>query len=270
MIMDTASFLKELFSKRASQNPRYSMRAFARTLGVSPSGLSQILNRKKRLSIDRAHEFVSRLNLENGESERLITLVEIESTSNSARRLELIRKMELQNGATNLTLDNFNLIASWYGFAVLVMVTECRGFFTTADIAMRLGITKAEVEVTLDRLQRLELIEIIPSKTQAIKIRRLHDTVLVQSDFVNDALKKYYRELQLKTDESLNEQTPETRVSGAQAFAFDPAQISEVKRLTDKYLNELEHLSALGKKRTEVYQAVAHVYQLTKLKGHKK
>jgi len=270
MAQDTASFLKEIFSQRAGTNPRYSLRAFARSLGVSPSGLSQILNRKKRLSIDRAHDFASRLNLEPKQSEQFITLAEIESTTSPSRKVELIRKAGLQNGATNISVDNFNLISSWYGFAILVLLTECKGEVSSNEVAAQLGITKAEAEVTIDRLIRLELIKIIGSKGPRLKVERLHDTVLVKSDFVNDALKKYYKELQIKTDESLNEQGPDTRISGAQVFAFDPTQGAEVKRLMDKYLNELEHLAAKGKERTEVYQAVAHVYRLTKVKGKTK
>jgi uncharacterized protein (TIGR02147 family) len=268
MNTDAASFLKEIFSQKAIQNPQFSMRAFARTLGISPGGLSQILNRKIKLSIDRAHEIASKLQVSSKQVERFLTLVEIESATNVGRKLELIQKLDRKKGATDLAVDNFNLIASWYGFAILVFVTECASPLSVSLIARRLGITKAAVEVTLERLSRLELIEIIKSDARELKVKRLHDTVLVQTEFASEALKKYYLELQSKTTESLSDQTPDTRVSGSQVFAFDRTQVPEIKRLSDKYLDDLENLAAKGKKRSEIYQAVTHVFQLTKdIKG---
>lgn len=56
---DYKNVLKAELLKRKSNNPRYSMRAFARALRLQTSKLSEILNGKKGLSVQRAQEIVS-------------------------------------------------------------------------------------------------------------------------------------------------------------------------------------------------------------------
>ena len=55
--------LKAELEKRQRANARYSLRAFARDLGVSPSNLSEILQRKAGLSRIKAQEIAKKLNL---------------------------------------------------------------------------------------------------------------------------------------------------------------------------------------------------------------
>jgi uncharacterized protein (TIGR02147 family) len=262
---DSVSLLKEAFDKKAKANPRFSLRAFAKLLGISPAGLSQILSRKKRLSLDRAHEFARRLNLDAQERELFLTLIEAEASKSEPRKIELYEKLNSIQGSSNthnLTVDQFRLLSSWSGFAILEMITVSDPTATNSEIARRLQIPPAEVDATLERLERLELIE----RSQAPKgprYRRVEETVLAISSQSHDAFRKYYQELLAKAEVSLTEQTPQERVSGAQVFALDPSMLAEVRKLTNQYLDQLNALAQKGKRRTEIYQAFTHVFRLT-------
>ncbi len=48
--------LKEFLLRRLNMNPRYSLRAFASSLGLEPSKLSEALSGKKGLSSERAEK----------------------------------------------------------------------------------------------------------------------------------------------------------------------------------------------------------------------
>ncbi|HXH75222.1 MAG TPA: hypothetical protein VNJ08_09675 [Bacteriovoracaceae bacterium] len=61
-----AVMLNEL-SYRKSSNPAYSLRSFARDLGLSPSRLSEILTRKGDLSPEKAGPVAIMLGLRNKE-----------------------------------------------------------------------------------------------------------------------------------------------------------------------------------------------------------
>lgn len=63
--------MKAELSRRQSQNPKYSMRKFAKDLGISAGGLSNILNERFEMSIKRAADVLSGLRLPPGEDEKL-------------------------------------------------------------------------------------------------------------------------------------------------------------------------------------------------------
>jgi len=80
--IDSADYLKQAFTRLAKNNPRYSLRAFAKKLGVSPGGLSQILSRQKKLSVQRGYEVAKKLNLNGPDAEFFLSLVQIDSAKN--------------------------------------------------------------------------------------------------------------------------------------------------------------------------------------------
>ena len=76
----TASeFLMGIFNDRKDKNPRYSLRAFARSLGVSSGQLSEILSGKRPLSHKLARRISIALALIEEESQKLILLVSQQS-----------------------------------------------------------------------------------------------------------------------------------------------------------------------------------------------
>ena len=79
--VDPILYLKEVLKEKVSQNPRYSMRSFAQKLGLSPGGLSLILSRKKKLSVERAYSVAQTLELNDQESEYFALLIQFEGTN---------------------------------------------------------------------------------------------------------------------------------------------------------------------------------------------
>lgn len=61
--MTPTLFLRQEFDSRKENNPRYSLRAFARDLGVSSGRLSEILNFRRRVTPLQAAKFAERLKL---------------------------------------------------------------------------------------------------------------------------------------------------------------------------------------------------------------
>lgn len=72
----TASeYLIAAFQERKEKNPRYSLRAFARSLGVSSGQLSEILSGKRPLSHKLARRISTSMSLGEAESKNLLFLV---------------------------------------------------------------------------------------------------------------------------------------------------------------------------------------------------
>lgn len=242
-------------------NPRYSLRAFAGKLGLSPGGLSQILSRKKKLSLSRAHSIAESLKLEGKEREAFLLQVQIEGTKSTALKAELYDRLKVIKGdvaGTDLSLENFKLVSDWYGFAVLEIVGSIGSNWSPREIAQYLGLNTVEVESALDRLARLDLIE----KNASGKYSRVADRINVASHLPNEAIRKYYKGVLDRALQSIDTQTPQEKVVGSEVFAFDPSQIEEVRQATEEYLHNLTKIAKNSKKQTEVYQAFVDVFRL--------
>lgn len=266
---DSINFLKSTLQKKAKLNSSYSLRAFAKKLGLSPGGLSLILNKKKKLSVERAYEVAMGLELKKEEAEYFLALIQLEAAKSSALRMQYLERLKSLNPHFNegsifkqslLTLEHFKLISEWYGLAILELITELKGNWDAKSIAKKMGLSKIEVEVVVERLLKLELIQ----EKDVGGYERVVETLLVESPLANDALRSYYEGVHEESRKSIRAQSPAEKVIGAQVFAFDVAQLEDVRKLTNDYLDQLNDLAARGNNKTEVYQAIANVFKLTK------
>jgi uncharacterized protein (TIGR02147 family) len=243
-------------------NPRYSLRAFARKLGLSPGGLSQILARKKKLSLSRAYEISEALALEGKEKEYFLLLAQLEGAGSLAAKAELhdrLRRLRPRSSpAQSLAVEQFRMISEWYGFAILELVSSFGAAWSAPRIAQYLGVSRAEVDAMLERLVRLELIERRPDGS----FSRLANRLLVSSPMPSEAVTRYFLGVIDLARESVRTQGPTERVAGTEVFAFDPAQLEAVRAMTDEYLESLRQLARQGKSQTEMYQAFVDVFRL--------
>lgn len=160
-INDYKTILKEELASRCRQNPRYSLRAFARDLKLAPSRLSEVLSGKQGLSRPAAERIAKALGYAPGDIERFCDLVEsLHARSKKNRDSARLRLKKVGGDSTEIQLqaDTVKLIADWYHFAILEL-TNIDGFRSESKwIAKRLGISEFEAQLALDRLQRLNLI----------------------------------------------------------------------------------------------------------------
>lgn len=70
--------LQEILKSRMERNPNYSLRAFARDLGVHVSTLSRAFSRKVIFSPEITHRILEKLNLSDAENREFIGSIELE------------------------------------------------------------------------------------------------------------------------------------------------------------------------------------------------
>jgi uncharacterized protein (TIGR02147 family) len=151
----SSELLLEELSNRTRNNPRYSLRAFARLLEMSPGALSEILKGKRPLSVKLAHQMADRLGWSEAELSQLLRLCVQEQSS----RQGLTSPDSLTSYATReLSEDVFRIIADWYCLAILSLA-EIPEFRADARwIAKRLKISVHQSAEALTRLERVGLL----------------------------------------------------------------------------------------------------------------
>lgn len=103
-VPDYRIILRSELAERCKHNPNYSLRAFARDLGIAPSRVSEILSGKQGLSRKAALSIAERLGLSTEEAEAFADLVDcrhcrtLDGRERARRRLGVrpFRNRELQ------------------------------------------------------------------------------------------------------------------------------------------------------------------------------
>ena len=259
MLLDSPTyrtFLRAELSRRVRNNNRYSLRSFAQHLGMSPGGLSEILNGHRNLTLKAAHKVAKLLNFSPIEVEHFIELVLQEEQSSVPG--EKYSSSQLKK--TELSLELFSLISDWYAFAILNLI-ECDNFRSNERwIAKRLGISKFEVEVALNRLERLELIQRHRGKIGATK-----DYVISPDGIPSEAIRNHHREILKKAAIALDLQGVNEREVSGIGFALDPKYVPEIKKRINDFYDSLIRKYSKSGKRSEVYQCEIAFFRLTEL-----
>lgn len=258
--------LRSKLAERQALNSRYSMRAFARDLGLAPSRMSEILKGKQRLSAQKAKEISQALGLSDSEKEFFVLQVAAEaSRSRKARReaQEALSRLVANQPVSSLTEDQFHVISDWYHFAILELLQtkECQS--TTRWIARRLGITEIQAQEALERLIRLGLVKQERGRLLSTEVH-LQTTYEVPSE----SIRRFSRQILELAQNAIVHQSVMERDIGTLTVAIHPDEIPSIKEFLRKKrraLNRKLYEKSRVQKPTEVYVLATQFFRLTQL-----
>ncbi|MFN8846240.1 MAG: TIGR02147 family protein [Bdellovibrionales bacterium] len=244
------------------QNPRYSMRAFAKNLNLAPSFISDILNGRKNLSIQSAFKISEGLKLTIKETTYFQLLVRLEAAKTQEEKLKITRELEPifnKKKTTDLSLDCFRIIADWHHTAILEMTNLTDFEVTASSVSKYLKVNKLEAQTALDRLERLELIYLDPQN----KYQKSQPSLLVQSLNPNEGLRHFHKQMLLKAIDSLSMQNNKEKFIGSETFAFDEKSLAEVSEVFEECFTKVVQIAKRSKKKKHVYHLGIQFFKVT-------
>lgn len=259
------TFLKEVLVDKTAKNPSYSLRAMARQLGVATSSLSEVLAGKSGFSLMAARKIALKLRLSPEETEYFCLLVQLEATKDLEIRESLLARIRgsnpnLPHQVHDLSVDQFMQISEWYHSAILELVSLDGKDMTAALAAKRLGTTKLQAEVAIDRLLRLELLE----RDCNGRLRRIHNRLIARSNAQQDkAQRKFFRQMLEKASSALETQSQRERVSGYETLPFSTEAVPEARSIMERFFAEMIALSRRTARKDSVYHLNVHFFNLT-------
>lgn len=147
---DFREYLRCELSRRSKQNPQYSLRSFALSLGVSASGLSMILSGKTPVTLTFIEKASTKLKLGSDDIQRFQLQLLMQRTNQQVKTKEF----------EVIDVNTFAVIKEWYHYAILNLM-RTKGFQPKASwIAKRLGITLPDVQTAIENLQAVGLLKI--------------------------------------------------------------------------------------------------------------
>lgn len=246
---DLASYLRKEFAESQARNPAYSIRAFARKLGIGFGSLSMVLAGKRQLSPKSATRIL----------DQLAAAPEVRTAILAQPRHSRRRPAALPYTTTQLSSDQFYILSEWHYLAILNLI-RTRDFKPDPTvIADRLGISVALVRQSLDRLERTGLVRWQKGKlirTQA----SLETTDGVQSAAVR---RSHYQSLD-RARVALDETPVEDRDFTWMTFAFRPDQMPAFRKRVREFQDEISEEFTMDPDATEVYRFATQFFALTR------
>ena len=251
-----------------NNNSAYSVRAFARRLGVSSGALSELLNGKRYPSRKLASRIAERLLLDPQErSEFLRAYPKGETRLRKSQTPETEESFEEKSSYLQLSAESFKLITEWQHFAILSLMNTVRFQSSTLWIARRLrGVSLLKVNHALERLKRLKMI-VLDEKGNFKRSQSPYRTTDCVADL---SIQKAHLEYLQEAKTALIEIPISDRDFTSVMMAVDPRKLAEARVKIRKFQDELSEFLESDPK-TEVYQLCIQLFPLTHLnKGTEK
>ena len=230
-------------------NSRYSLRAYARFLQIDPSTLSHMLRGKRKITPEK----VKTLGLRIGLTPRKIQEY-LETGSNPRGRTS----SELVD-VENLALDTFETISDWYHYAIFELI-QLEGFKNDSKwIAKKLGIHVVEVDAAIERLIRLNLVELVKGKLR----QKVGFITTVANPQSAEAFRKLQMQILNKALIALEEIPIERRDQSGLTIAIHSQRLPEIKEKIKNFRRSLHQSLSKDKVKDEVYQLSISFYPIT-------
>lgn len=262
-----SNIIRRELELRTEKNTRYSLRAFAKSLGFEATVISQILSGKRIPSYKTAERLIQKLSLEPGQAKDfLASLAEVQKGRGLERMNQFMKETfapsEVEGSTVqDLSIDYFRVIADWYHIAIMEL-TFVDGFQSNLNwIAKELEITVLEAKLAVERLLKLGLIESRNGKLIKTKER----LTTADKAVTTPALRKHQKQLLNKAMHSLENDPIEIRSMSGMMMVADPSLIPEARKLIDECNKKVSRLLQSGQK-TQVYQLQVSLYPIQKPK----
>lgn len=223
-----------------------SLRSYAQKLGVSPGALSQILSEKRSFGLRTQKKVAVYL----GISHKAYSAATNPAEVNEEAPRELSEEVSIAT-------------SHWIYYALMELAQiESLNHKTNQFVAKRLGVSTQQVDLAWRRLSRLGLIQKHPQTgfyTKAVPSWTTHQSTY--DSLLAQALQRQYLN---KSAEALTHVNREIRDHSALVFAFDHAQIGQLRHEIDLFRERVEQIAMRSKNPTEVYLLQVGLLPLSK------
>ncbi len=270
---DAFKYLYDSYVYKKEKNPSFSLRSWARNLGLkSHSPLQLMISGKRSISIKYIPKFIKSLSLSFNEGMYLENLIQMnQAKSLEEKELYLGRINELRPKITplnSLELETFKFLQDPLHCLILEM-SELKVFKNEPKwIKDRIHLEASinEIKEAITRLGILGLINIDKNK----KITKNHQHITNTIDVADLATQKYHKNVLDLAKKAIDQQKIDEREFNSFCFNIDKNEIPELKKQVRRFIqNFIRKNESKSKHGNETYQLNVQLFSLTKNKEKK-
>jgi uncharacterized protein (TIGR02147 family) len=255
-------YLNDELARRCERNPSYSLRAFAKALGIDAGTLSKILNGTQPLSFKMAEKILPKLELAPAQQTQFFqSLAQYQGARKLQRVQTPLKLTEREYKGDDLSIEYYRVIADWYHIALMEM-TFLKGFRPEPRyLAQELGIGVMEAKLALERLISLGLLE--KKNGKIVKAKEKLSTT--DRHLTTPALRKNQKQFLEKAIHSLENDQLEERSHTNMTMAIDSSKMEIAKKMIREFQMALCNYLESGK-RDRVFNLSIALYPVQKKK----
>ena len=243
--------LNDELNRRQRINPSYSLRAFARFLGVHPSGLCEIINGKRKVTRKAGLKILTRVRLPEDTAVKVIF-----ELKGKYRKKEPVQEDSFQD----LEMDHFSLIWSWQYLAILTL-SQLKGFESDPRwIAKMLGIQIREARKAVQQLLRMGLLAKCPETGQ---LKATHRDFSVGRDVSNIAIQRSHQQHLELAAHAIQNVPVDRRDFSFINIATNPEKTAEAKKMIRDFRRKLCLFLESAEEKTQVVRMGFQYFPLT-------
>lgn len=247
---DLRQMLQLEFERRVAKNPRYSLRAYAKTLGIYHATLSALMSGARPFTLKSARSISVALGLSP------TAVAEFANETPAAKRKAALLIDPVAD-------DEYSLEANWRHDALLECLQLPKQSHDTRSLAASLGFTVAEVMSSLQLLERRRMIKRSTDGSWR-PVARNTSNILGQLE-TSAARRRYQKELLEKSQTALEEIAIEKRDHTSITMTIDEEDMPELKEIIRDYRRKvMAFAQRKGAKPNHVYQLQISLFPLTK------
>ena len=235
-----------------SKNPSYSIRAYAKKLGMGGSTLTMVLNGQRQVSRKVAQQICDRLMLDPMERAALLEKME-KKESKKPSPASVIHYLKI-------SADQYTAMSEWQSMALLNLVRLKEFKNDPHWIAKRLNITKLKSQTTVDRLKRLEMLKESPDG----KLVRTQPAFRTSDDVMNASVRKGHFETLDLVRKSLEEDPIDIRDFSALTLTLKQSRLPEAKEMIRRFQSDFVEVFGKDEEADEVYRVSVQAIPLSK------
>lgn len=235
-------------------NPRYSLRAFARALQVSPTLLSLVMAGRRRPSGGFVLKVTQTLKLTPLQIKALYQAV------TQAKVPDNLQSLSIDDQFSEISLETFSVISDWWHFAILNLLAIPNAKFEARWISKRLGIREMEARIAMDRLVKLNLVGKVGGKW-----KRISPPIKLENTVSTTATRNFHGEVLKLALSSLENDPLKIREHTGMTMAIHPSVIPKAKEIIKAFKLELMNLLEHEHEPSEVYQLAIQLFPVTKV-----
>lgn len=245
MVGDQAlrNYLIQDLAHRRAQNPRFSLRAYAKVLGLSAPHLSQILANKRKVTPRSAMQISENLGLSPSE-----TLDVMGATAPSSLGPYRV-----------LDSTEFNPISEWYYYAILGLANLKSNVADPRWIARRLNLSLPIAERAFEKLLSYQHIEVVRGH-----FRQCTSPLRTKDDVPSAAIRQYHRQQLHLAAAKLEQVDVSLREFTSMTLPINLARLKTAKNLIRKFKEAFTDEVSRGPK-TEVYNLNIQFFPVTEI-----
>lgn len=247
-------FLRTELTKRAKNNPNYSLRSFARYLGISASGLSSVMSGKAPVSSRIIQKVSKKLNVPPKAAQQF----QMDLLNEKIQGGFVLKNFEI------IEPERFALIKEWYHYAILNLL-RTKGFKPQFSwIAKRLGITLGQAQSAVERLKTAELLN-----TENDSWTELSNKFTSHTNNKQFSEAKRENQVQLFTLalEAIEDVSFEERNHTGTTIALNKKDLPRAKEFITKFRTEFMNQFDQTENADEVYHLSVALFPLSKKKN---